>query len=44
MVTVLFLPGCGFVKFSTKSEAQGAIQNLHGSRNMPVSRGTRDLR
>ncbi|RDD47620.1 CUGBP Elav-like family member 3-A [Trichoplax sp. H2] len=27
--------GCGFVKFSTKSEAQVAIQNLHGSRNMP---------
>lgn len=31
------LKGCAFVKYSTHTEAQAAINGLHGSQTMPVS-------
>ena len=39
-ITTMFVPifsGCAFVKYAQHSEAQAAINNLHGSQTMPVS-------
>lgn len=39
IVNFLFIfLGCAFVKFSSHPEAQAAINSLHGSQTMPVSR------
>ncbi len=35
---VFLVAGCAFVKFAQHNEAQAAINNLHGSQTMPVSR------
>ena len=35
---VLFVSGCAFVKFSSHQEALAAINSLHGSQTMPVSK------
>jgi len=34
----IVMTGCAFVKFSSTSDAQSAIDGLHGSQTMPVSR------
>jgi RNA recognition motif-containing protein len=36
-ITCYALTGCAFVKFGSHSEAQAAINSLHGSQTMPVS-------
>jgi len=33
----IVMTGCAFVKFSSTSDAQSAIDGLHGSQTMPVS-------
>lgn len=35
---VLCIAGCAFVKYGSHTEAQAAINTLHGSQTMPVSR------
>ena len=37
LINDLCLTGCAFVKFSSHTEAQSAINALHGSQTMPVS-------
>lgn len=37
MCFVFLCLGCAFVKFSSHTEAQAAINSLHGGQTMPVS-------
>lgn len=36
-IEIIAISGCAFVKFGSHSEAQSAINGLHGSQTMPVS-------
>ncbi len=33
----LYFSGCAFVKYTTHTEAQSAINQIHGSQTFPVS-------